>query len=296
MADFTFLKNPVSGRWVVLAPKRSKRPDASDGTIPVCPFCPGHGKNEEEVFRIPSSSRGDHDWKIRVVKNKYPFAKVHEVIVHSPDHQKNFDALDQKQNEYILRAYVHRYNEHMHKGQVVIFHNHGVASGESLPHPHSQLVVIPDVIHLVSSRLETGTKGLSKDDMHHTSDFHIFCPNTSMWPDEVWVKPKKQGRVFGEITCEEISDLAMLLKRLVQIFTARYQSDFPFNLHIYSGEDFYIRFVPRIKRLGGFEIATDVYVNTQKPEETIAFIKTHFENPDISKIEKEHQATYHHTA
>ena len=40
--DFRFIKNPISGKWVIIAPKRSKRPTVAKGTEPICPFCLGH--------------------------------------------------------------------------------------------------------------------------------------------------------------------------------------------------------------------------------------------------------------
>lgn len=293
MADFSFLKNPVSNKWVISAPKRAKRPDVANGTEPVCPFCPGREKNEHEAYRVPQGSSKDSDWKIRVLKNKYPFAPIHEVIIHSPDHHKSFADLTQDQNKLILTTYRHRYNEHSRHGQVVIFHNHGPRAGESLPHPHTQLAVIPQKINLEEQRLETGYKGLLKKDIYETSKYHIFCPETASWPDEVWVAPKRQGRVFGEITDDEIHDMAIVLKRLVSIFDARHGGNFPFNMHIYPGGDWYLRIVPRLKTIGGFEFATGVFVNTALPSETFAFIKKHFDDPDIEKIRKDHKAHYH---
>jgi len=44
--------------------------------------------------------------------------------------------------------------------------------------------------------------------------------------------------------------------------------------------------------LGGFEIGTGIFVNTQDPRETMAFIKEHLQAPNIEKIKKEHQAEY----
>lgn len=44
--------------------------------------------------------------------------------------------------------------------------------------------------------------------------------------------------------------------------------------------------------LGGFELSTGVYVNTQEPDKTISFIKEHFGSPDWEKIRKEHRAEY----
>jgi hypothetical protein len=44
--------------------------------------------------------------------------------------------------------------------------------------------------------------------------------------------------------------------------------------------------------VGGFELGTGIYVNTQDPNETISFIKEHFVYPNHEKIKKHHQAEY----
>lgn len=311
MADFKFLQNPLTNRWVIFSPRRAKRPDVANGVEPVCPFCPGRENDEEEVYRIPElASQGEtlQSWKVRVLNNRFPFASPHEVIIHSPDHSRNFDELPKEQVELILQTYRQRYNTHKEKGQVYIFNNHGAKGGESLPHPHSQLAVIPfevktDLPLLDRSvsvgyapkpcNLETKDKCIQREEMVETSDFYIFCPQTSQWPDEVWVAPKKRGRAFGEITDPEISDLAFILPRLIQIFDLRHGNEFPFNFYIYPGGDWYLRLIPRVKSLGGFEVGTGIFVNTQDPNETIKFIKEHFKNPDVEKIKTAHQASYH---
>ena len=72
-------QNPLTGRWVAVAPGRMDRPLSGSGRQreprpahdPECPFCPG---NEGEIPRIlverphPSGS----GWAIRVVTNRYP--------------------------------------------------------------------------------------------------------------------------------------------------------------------------------------------------------------------------------
>lgn len=288
MADFQFLQNPVSKKWVVLAPRRAKRPDIANGSEPICPFCLGREKDEKELYRVPPSDPASEGWQVRVLPNKYPFAPIHEVIIHSPDHHKNFDELPLEQIRLILETYRHRYNEHAHKGQVYIFHNRGEKAGESLPHPHSQLAVVPFEVKLDIPRLDVS---LNKSEIRNTN-FSILCPESSQWPDEVWVAPKKRGRAFGEITDIEIVDLAQTLQRLIQVFDLRHGHDFPFNFYIYPGGDWYLRIIPRVKVMGGFEFGTGVMVNTQDPKETTRFIKEHFENPNFEKIEKEHRAEY----
>lgn len=322
MADFKLLQNPVSRKWVVSAPRRAKRPDIAKGTEPVCPFCPGKEGEEKEVYQVTSITRQTgttsttrsaprdtrdtleprgtfSNWLIRVVPNKYPFAPVHEVIIHSPDHHKNFDQLALSEVELILQTYKHQYNEHAHKGQVYIFHNRGEAAGESLPHPHSQLAVVPFEVKMeiptLSSALDSSImytvvsiKGENEKTqnplLHNTEYFILTCPETSQWSDEVWIAPTKRGRVYGEITDAEMSDLARILQQLIRVMHRRHieghrmgKEEFPFNLYIYPGEDWYMRFIPRTKTLGGFEVGTGIFVNTQDPEETMEFLKENFQ-------------------
>ena len=224
----------------------------------------------------------------RVVHNKFPFAPIHEVIVHSPDHHKNFEELPLEQSELVLKTYRQRFQTHQDKGQVYIFHNHGEAGGESLPHPHSQLVVVPEFV-----KLEIPPVNFSaSEDSQSTEHFSIFCPGSSEWPDEVWVAPKHSNLYFSDITDGEIRDLAKILYRLIQIFDLRHGHEFPFNFYIAPFKGWYLRIVPRLKNLGGFEIGTGISVNTQDPKETMAFIKEHFITPNEEKIRTVHRANY----
>ncbi len=346
MSDFQFLKNPVFHNWVILAPRRAKRPDVADGTEPVCPFCPGREGDEEEVYRVPvisnaserspgdfsASPRNDNraDWQVRVLNNRFPFAPIHEVIIHSPDHHANFGELPVSHVDLILKVYRTRYKAHQKKGEVYIFHNRGEMAGESLPHPHTQLAVVPFDVKMDIPRLDpfasvgfapipqtredmqfrgvlrskgsrsaetiSGSarqKGETQSPMVETEHLYLFCPKTSQWPDEVWVAPKNRGRAFGEITDDEINDLAGTLNQLIRIFDLRHGHEFPYNFYIYPGGDWYLRLIPRLKRLGGFEIGTGIFVNTQDPEDTLFFIKEHFAHPDEEKIRIQHQAEYH---
>ncbi len=298
MADFKFIENSISKKWVISSPRRAKRPDIAKGTEPVCPFCYGNEAKEKESYRVqdgkeygnwPASnaSRSDAGWQIRVIPNKFPFAPIHEIVIHSPDHHKNFDELPLLQNELILKTFRQRFQTHQDKGQVYIFHNHSQTSGESLPHPHSQITVIPDFVKLDIPPLS------EPQDYQETEHFKIFCPSSSEWPDEVWISPKTSDTFYSEITDGEIKDLAKTLYRLIQIFDLRHGNEFPFNFYIAPFSDWYLRIIPRIKTLGGFEVGTNVSVNTQDPKETMAFIKEHFEAPNEAKIREEHQAKYH---
>jgi UDPglucose--hexose-1-phosphate uridylyltransferase len=294
MADFSNLYNPITNTWVISAPRRAKRPDIAAGVEPVCPFCfkdSGLANNEQELYRVDGHMNGAN-WLVRVVPNKFPFADIHEVIIHSPDHGKNIGELPIHHTKLVLQTYRQRFWEHAGHGNVYIFHNRGKAAGESLPHPHSQLAVVKRDIQLAIPPADPAFH----EDVNLMLDTHLFylwCPKTSQWPDEVWVMPKRQGVTFGETNDDELDDLAHVLDRLIQIYTVRYAKDFSFNYYISPTANWYLRLIPRKKTIGGFELGTGIFVNTQDPKETMQFLKEHFHNPDHHKIAGEHTAEYH---
>ena len=73
-------KDPVVGRWVIIASERSKRPkdyiEIPPERKPVyCPFCPGNEEKtpKEIIFRSKEeNTSAAPNWCLRVVPNKFP--------------------------------------------------------------------------------------------------------------------------------------------------------------------------------------------------------------------------------
>jgi UDPglucose--hexose-1-phosphate uridylyltransferase len=76
-------KDIISGRWIILASERSKRPDdfrpaqpARKEEVPTfCPFCAGNEtKTPPEVasLRKPGTRPDQPGWRVRTVPNKFP--------------------------------------------------------------------------------------------------------------------------------------------------------------------------------------------------------------------------------
>jgi UDPglucose--hexose-1-phosphate uridylyltransferase len=180
-------KDPITGRWVIIATERTKRPldfgtrhEPRRGT---CPFCPGQeGLTPPELLaRRPSDGPGARanapGWQLRVFPNKFPALRVegdldragegvydrmngvgaHEVIVETPDHTKRFCDLSEAEIGAVLVAYQERMLD-LHRDvrlkYVMIFKNHGAAAGASLDHPHSQLIALPVVPKVVSEEMK----------------------------------------------------------------------------------------------------------------------------------------------
>jgi UDPglucose--hexose-1-phosphate uridylyltransferase len=169
-------KDPITGRWVIIATDRAKRPqDFIRQSVPIpspkiCPFDYGHEhKTQPEVLAFRNSGgRDEPGWRVRVVPNKFPALGIegelkregdgmydkmngigaHEIIIETPEHTTTLGDLPEKQIEEVLWAYKDRVND-LKKDRrfryIILFRNHGEAAGASLEHPHSQLIALPVV-------------------------------------------------------------------------------------------------------------------------------------------------------
>ena len=275
-----YVPDITTNRWVIVAEGRSKRPtdakSAAGNVNKVCVFCPGFEKIPgEELFRVGKGAPYEPGWQVRVIKNKYPITDFHEVIIHSPDDQKDIDQLPLSQVKLILEVYRARYNVNLPNGHAIIFNNVGEVAGASINHPHSQLVVVPKQITLDTLQLEPIVNTIFE-----SSKFVVFCPNFSQWPFEVWITPKKRNQLFGQISDEEITDLAAVLQNILRrliyhlgggshfhpgVPMVTFKEGPAYNFYIHHGQDWYIRIVPRLIHRAGFELGTGLSVNIIDP-------------------------------
>lgn len=267
-----------SRRWVIIAQQRINRPEdefSQKRKKTPCVFCPGQEKmTPSETLRLGGGEKDKPGWQVRVIPNKYPITDLHEVIIHSPDHEKDIDSLPLTQVELLLKAYRARYQFFRPRGQVLIFCNHGEHSGASLTHPHSQLVVIPPQINL-----DTLTREPLNNIVEENKFFYVYCPDFSQWPYEVWITPKKENTFFGEITDEEIANLASILQKTLKNLKKISQKNqlttdgFAYNFYIYPKENWYLRIIPRFVHRAGFELGTGLQVNVIDPIEAARDLK-----------------------
>ena len=169
-------KDPIVGRWVIIAESRAKRPHDFDTTpgrhrAQFCPFCEGNeDKTPGEIiaYRKPGSQANREGWRVRVIPNKFPALEIegelnkrgegiydmmrgvgaHEVIIESPRHLVSTAELSEEQLREVLWVYRDRLVDLKKDPRLVygmIFKNVGAAAGASLEHTHSQLIVTPIV-------------------------------------------------------------------------------------------------------------------------------------------------------
>ncbi len=194
-------KDPITGRWVIIATGRAKRPNefVRESVIPqnkgICPFCYGYeSRTPPEILAYGRNggSANSPGWKVRVVPNKFPalgiegdlnkegeglFDKMngigaHEVIVESPEHIASLATLPERAVEDVLWAYRDRMLDLKNDKRfryVLIFKNHGEAAGATLEHPHSQLIALPIVPKQVREEVDSCWH------YYHEKERCIFC-------------------------------------------------------------------------------------------------------------------------
>lgn len=163
-------KDPVFGRWVIIASERGLRPNEfRDEAAPEnpynCPFCPGHEEaTPPSIYTLPGEN--GRDWRLRVVLNKYPALVAqagggsaadgmydrmagigsHEVVIETPLHNLQLEDMSVAGIADIFRTFILRVNEIKKDPRikyVMIFKNFGRNAGASLAHPHSQIIAMP---------------------------------------------------------------------------------------------------------------------------------------------------------
>jgi len=229
-------RDPVIGRWVIIATERAGRPSdfqlQEDVTVEgFCPFCPGNEEKtppEIAAYREANSVENGPGWRIRVVPNKHPALRIegtlderregvfdrmngigaHEVIIESPIHDSSFCTLPRDHVRDILRVYKERIIELANDSRlryVVVFKNRGRLAGASLQHSHSQLVALPVIPKRVYEERESCTS----------------------------YRETRGGCVFCDVMKEELSlDVRVVDRNDSFVVLSPYASRFPFEVWI----------------------------------------------------------------
>ncbi|RLE53792.1 MAG: sulfate adenylyltransferase [Candidatus Methanomethylicota archaeon] len=250
------------------------------------------------------------NWLIRCFPNKYPAltpqAKLrrrndwlkamaargfHEVLVETPNHNADLDTIEEEQLALALSAIFERARHYASQSfvkYISIFKNSGVAAGASISHPHTQLATLPFVPEEVAYELKVlkryekdgvcalcevvEKEKLSERVVFREHGYLVLSPWASIFPYEMWILPEKHLPTPFNLSNEEISSLAKVLKRAFKALF-RALGKVPYNL-VYKippiGEyGFYhwrIEVYPRLSIHAGFELSTGVVINTVSPE------------------------------
>jgi len=324
-------KDPIIGRWVIISTERGKRPSDFSGApkrrteSKLCPFCPGNESAtppEIMAFRPDSLEPNKPGWTLRVISNKYPALRIegdlnregvgifdkmngvgaHEVIIETPEHDKDLVDLNIKQMQDVIWAYRERaidLKKDPRFRYILIFKNQGEAAGASLEHSHSQLIATPIVPKRVMEEVESASKyygykercifcdiikqEISDDErvVIQNNSFISLEPFAPRFPFETWILPKKHIPAFEDIKKENIPELASILLETLQRLTKALNNP-PYNYVLHTSpvdndyaEEYHchIEIMPKLTRVAGFEWGTGFYINPTTPEDAAAYLR-----------------------
>ncbi|MFH1722292.1 MAG: galactose-1-phosphate uridylyltransferase [Candidatus Altiarchaeota archaeon] len=286
---------------------------ASEGSEDkVCFFCPGNehmtppeisrieedGKWIIRVFpnKFPAvdTSAGE---SFKDFLEMVPVYGLHEVVAETNDHAKTLSDMPVDHLVKVFDVYMERIKE-LEKDPkskyVSVFKNHKKIAGASLSHSHTQIVSIPVVPPLVKAEVEASKRYIEE----HTScpfcdiwrkeakseraifeDENVvsFAPYASRFNFEAWIIPKRHVKNFNELEEEEKQSFVSALKTILErLRDGIGDPGYNFYLH-YSpnGEDFHfhLELCPRIGKWAGFELATEIIINTMPPETAAKFYR-----------------------
>jgi UDPglucose--hexose-1-phosphate uridylyltransferase len=311
-------KDYILDRWSYIAADRGKRPkqfkkSEKNSNERVCYFCPG-----SEHLTPPEIGRVEYKngWKIRWFLNKFPAVSedsksgitmsnsyysgggafgYHEIIVETPDHNKQLADLSVNEIKKVLEVYSLRIRELSKKEgikYVQVFKNSGAEAGTSLIHTHTQIVatsIIPGLVEkeikAVKEYRECPYCDIVKQEensgrfIYSNDNFICFAPYAPRFNYEVWIFPKKHKGTIVGLNSKELEDLSRSFKKVLSKLG---KMNVPYNFYLHcspKGEDLHFHFeiAPRMNKWAGFELATDSYVITTSPEDAAEFFRENIE-------------------
>lgn len=298
-------KDYFLNRYVIIAPKRNKRPDKVIKKEGVdnreCYFCPSLVDTPGRETTILEKKDEHGKWKIKVINNKFPALSPdnysaygnQEIIIETPEHGKEIHELSQKHIVEIIDVYIERYLDlKREKGisYVLVFKNEGGRAGASIPHSHSQIYALP----MIPPKIEEESAAMDDYIRKHNScpycdiinseknsprviweDEHLFvlAPYASDSPYGAWFIPKRHVHSIDVLNEGEKYSFAKALKKLLEKLD---EIDVSYNYFFLNSLDLeshhmIMKLAPRPNVWAGLELGTGIIINPVSPEDAVKF-------------------------
>lgn len=259
-----FRWNPLLDTWTMVATNRQNRPHLPKD---YCPFCPAHNKalpdydvlaygNDFPVMAL------DNVWPVvpvtkpasPVFKNAEAVGKC-EVILYSPEHDKQLYELSDEHVLKIVNLWAERYHAIALDKRVKYifeFENRGEEVGVTIHHPHGQLYAYSFIPFKIRAELDnckkyyrqhkrnlfadlnTAEKKYKKRVVLENKSFVAYIPYFTDYPFGVFVVNKKLKGNITQFTAAEKKDLAQMLKQLTAGFDKLYDRQFPYIMCLHQ--------------------------------------------------------------
>lgn len=271
-----FRWNPLLDTWTLVATNRQHRPHLPKD---YCPFCPTDNKalpnfdvlaydndfpamslgqtqepghNKQDVKPTTNSRQLSTDNTI--FRNAEAVGKC-EVILYSPDHNKQLYDLSDAHVLKIVEVWNERFTELQKDNRVKYifeFENRGEEVGVTIHHPHGQLYAYSFIPAKIKTELDNCKKYYSKHKtnlfadlnaaekkykkriVYQNKSFIAYIPYFTDYPFGVFVVNKKLKGNITQFTLAEKKDLAEMVKTLNRGFDKIYDRPFPYMMCLHQ--------------------------------------------------------------
>ena len=288
---------------------------------PFCPGNESATPPEIMADREPGSNPNEKGWRVRVFPNRFPALMVegnlerrktdlfdrmrgvgaHEVVVETPEHSLPLEELNEDQIQRVIRIYRGRIEDLYRDDRLkyaLVFKNWGEEAGATLAHPHSQIIATPIIPVKIKEELnasfryfashgscifcDTISREMKSGERIFYKNQHFIARTAFAFPFEIDISPRAHNSSFINISKEEVSSFANILKIILKKLK-KVADNPPYNYVIHTApnltpregfwqtidRDFhwYLELIPRLTRIAGFEWGTGFYINPVSPEE-----------------------------
>ncbi|HHX01286.1 MAG TPA: galactose-1-phosphate uridylyltransferase [Firmicutes bacterium] len=306
--------NPQLMQWVIVATHRQHRTFKPPKEFcPLCPTRPGAFPTEipAEDYEIvvfenkfPSLKTPPPGMDV-ASSDLYPVAPAEgicEVICYSPNHHMTLGEATAGHIHNLIQVWTDRYQELGSKPgieYVFIFENRGEAVGVTLHHPHGQIYALPFIPPIPKQELTAAKQHYAKHGTclycdilkrEYADQVRIVCDNDSFtalvpfyarFPYEVHLIAKRHVGSLPDLTDQERTDLAYLLKELITRYDQLFGFTLPYIMVLhqtptkgdYPEYHFHFEFYPfnrtetKLKYLAGVESGAGTFITDMSPEE-----------------------------
>jgi UDPglucose--hexose-1-phosphate uridylyltransferase len=235
-----------------------------------------------------------------------PATGISRVVCYSPKHNLTLSELEKPEIENLLKVWQAQYLDLGNRTgikHVLIFENKGEAVGVSNPHPHCQIYANNFVFKTIENEARISQKHFAETGKilfqeiikaEQTDGRRIiaendtaiaFLPYFARYAYEVFVAPKATHASIADLSNEEITGFAEVLKTVLVKFDNLWKISFPYVMPLhqaptdggdYSAFHFHIEFHPPLRKpnllkyLAGPEIGGGNFLSDTSPEEKAA--------------------------
>ncbi len=296
-------KDYLLDRYVIIAPKRSKRPEQMKQTsLVTSKDSPFTSNNLDKKRIIDSLGKGSE--KVVVINNLFPAVTlknkraygVQEVIIDTPDPTLRQPDFSLQHLVRLLTMCARRVRTLMKLPKInyiLCLKNEGAAAGASIQHEHSQIFATSFVSPGIKAEAEKAkeyfhTHGASfysnliKKEMKSArrvyEDKYIaaFTPYASVFEYEIWIFSKRAVDNISALNKQEIISLAKMLQKILGKLKKLGLAYNYLSRQIVSDkhQHFCLKIEPRGSVWGPVELDSGLFINSVTPEDAAKYYRS----------------------